>query len=75
MSRHELRRILIRAIDIATHNAVQIPPADNHTHDQPTLVHAFDVVADPGYGVGDAGVNSYGGEEGRGVADVDAVGC
>lgn len=61
-------RILL-AIDITGHDAVEIPPADKHADGDAALVDALDVVGDPGDGVGDAGVDAEGAEEGGEVGD------
>lgn len=68
MARSILRRCL-GLIDVRADNAVEIAPADDETHGDASFVDAFGVVGDPDDGVGDAGVDAKGAEEGAGVAD------
>ena len=56
-------------IDIRANNAVEIAPADDEAHCDTTFVDTFGIVGNPHDGVGDAGVNAKGAEEGAGVAD------
>lgn len=67
---------VLLAVDITPHNPIQVSPADKHAEDEPALVHALDVVAHPGDGVGDAGVDTGCAEEGCHVehAGGDVVG-
>ena len=73
MARPILRRCL-SLIDIRADNAVEIAPADDEAHCDTTFVDAFGVVGDPYDGVGDAGVDAKGTEEGAGIADAGVGG-
>ena len=57
------------AVDVGGDDAVEVAPADDEAHRDAALVDAFGVVGRPDDGVGDAGVDAQGAEEGAGVAD------
>ena len=59
----------LRLIDIRTHNSIQISPSNHKSHSDAPLVHALGVIGDPDDGVGDAGVDAKGAEEGSGIAE------
>ena len=56
-------------VDVGGDDAVEVAPADDEAHGDAALVDAFGVVGGPDDGVGDAGVDAEGAEEGTGVAD------
>ena len=58
------------AVDVRGDDTVEVAPADDETQDDAALVHTLDIVADPGDGVGDAGVDAQGAEEGACVLDM-----
>lgn len=67
-------RGILSTIDIRRHHAVEIAPCNYCPQGDTALVHALDIVGNPGYGVGDTGVNAYCPEEGAGVGDVRVPG-
>ena len=50
-------------------DAVEVAPADDEAHGDAAFVDAFGIVGGPDHGVGDAGVDAHGAEEGAGIAD------
>lgn len=57
------------AVDVGGDDAVEVAPAYDDAHGDAALVDAFGVVGAPDDGVGDAGVDAEGGEEGACVLD------
>ena len=74
MSQSVPRRIL-SAVNIRRHYTVEISPRDHRAEGYAAFVHALDVVGNPGYGVGNTGVDTNCAEEGAGVGDVRITGC
>lgn len=66
-------RSILRAVDVARHNAVQIAPADHEAQSDSALVHAFGIIGAPGNRVGDAGVDAQSAEEGTCVFDAWSI--
>ncbi len=62
-----------RAVDVAAHDAVQVPPPDDEAERDATLVHPLGVVRRPGDRVRDARVDAQGAQEGAGVPDPRGV--
>ena len=60
-------------VDVGGDDTIEVAPADDEAHGDAALVDAFGVVGGPDDGVGDAGVDAEGAEEGAGVAN--AGGC
>lgn len=61
--------LIPRPIDIARNDAVQVPPSDHESQRHATLVHSFDVVGTPTYGVSYARIDSKRSQEGSSVFD------
>lgn len=62
-------------INITRDDTVEVAPADHKTDDDAALIHAFDVVRDPGNGVCDTGVDTESTEEGAGIFDAWLLGA
>lgn len=73
MSRDELRRVSISTVDVRGDDTVKVSPSDNHSHNQTSLINSLNIIADPGYRVGDAGINANRRQKGSGITDVNAV--
>jgi len=67
MTREVIRTSLV---DVGRDDAVQIAPSNDKPKDYTALVNTFAIVANPGYGIGDAREDTAGAEEGSKVFEM-----
>jgi hypothetical protein len=68
-------RSVILSVDIRRHYPVEIAPPDDEPKRDATFVNTFNIVGGPRDGVGDAGVDSHGSEEGASILYVRVSGA
>src|ERR1700737_3248807 len=58
------------AIDIRRHNTVKVSPRNDRTERYTAFVYSFNVISDPGDGVGDTRVDPHGAQKRSGVGNL-----